>query len=85
MKFLLSVISRSHTELLCSSNSIKNQRRPADTGKKTPRYSSLWEVQTLAFTMLGDTVSSDGSSIPVDIWKLIIEVGSDHISFFFLW
>ncbi|XP_030951658.1 HEAT repeat-containing protein 6 isoform X2 [Quercus lobata] len=74
VKFLLSVISRSHTELLCSSNSIKNQRRAADKGKKMPRYSSLWEVQTLAFTMLGDTVSSDGSSIPVDIWKLIIEV-----------
>uniref|UniRef100_A0A2N9IEJ3 Integrase catalytic domain-containing protein n=1 Tax=Fagus sylvatica TaxID=28930 RepID=A0A2N9IEJ3_FAGSY len=74
LKFLLRVISSSHAELLCSFRSIRNQRRAAEMGKRMPRFSRLWEVQTVAFAMLGEIVSRDGSSIPVDVWKSMIEV-----------
>ena len=81
LKFLLHVISSSHAELLCSFRSIRNQRRAAEMGKRMPRFSRLWEVQTVAFAMLGEIVSRDGSSIPVDVWKSMIEVGSGHTIF----
>ncbi|XP_031094137.1 HEAT repeat-containing protein 6 [Ipomoea triloba] len=34
----------------------------------------LWEVQMIAFTMIGDLYSRAGSSLPVDVWQSTIEV-----------
>ncbi|XP_059442070.1 uncharacterized protein LOC132174428 [Corylus avellana] len=74
VKFLLRIIVSSHSELICSSHSIRNQKCAAEMGKRGPRYCSLWEVQTVTFSMLGETVTRDGSSIPDDVWKSMIEV-----------
>lgn len=41
----------------------------------------MWEVQTVAFSMLGDAISRVGSSFPADVWKSTVEV---EISFPFL-
>ncbi|KAM5571444.1 hypothetical protein ABKV19_011838 [Rosa sericea] len=76
VKFLLRVIESCHSELSSSSHSILNQSSASEVGerKPMPRYGSLWEVQTLAFNMLGETISRAGSSFPVDIWKSSVEV-----------
>ncbi|XP_059662080.1 uncharacterized protein LOC132308109 isoform X2 [Cornus florida] len=39
-----------------------------------PRYNSLWEVQTVAFTMIGEVFSRVGSSFPLETWQSTIEV-----------
>ncbi|KAL6349295.1 hypothetical protein AAG906_033951 [Vitis piasezkii] len=51
-----------------------NQRYAPEIGKRIPRYNSLWEVQTIAFTMITAVFSRDGSSFPGDIWQSTIEV-----------
>lgn len=81
VKFLLRIIVSSHSELICSYHSIRNQKFATEMGKRVPRYCSLWEVQTVAFSMLGETVSRDGSSIPVDVWKSMIEVRIPFFSY----
>lgn len=74
MKFLLHILGCSHAEFVCLYNSSAIQRSTAETGKRLHRYSSLWEVQALSFTMLGEAFSRAGSSLPVDIWQSTIEV-----------
>lgn len=70
VKFLLRIIESSHAELSSSSHSIRSQSSVLEAGKRMP----VWENQTLAFTMLGETISRVGSSLPVDIWRSMIEV-----------
>ncbi|KAL5551204.1 hypothetical protein UlMin_001380 [Ulmus minor] len=75
VKFLLRIIKSSHAELSCSSHFKRsNQRGFSDIGKKVPQSTSLWDFQTLAFTMLGETISRVGSSFPADLWKSMMEV-----------
>lgn len=76
VKFLLRIIESLHSQLSSSSHSTRNQSSVPEVGKRKPipRHGSLWEVQTVAFTMLGETISRAGSSFPVDIWKSTIEV-----------
>ncbi|KAM2228062.1 hypothetical protein ACFXTI_014799 [Malus domestica] len=75
VKFLLRIIESSHAELSCFSNSILNQSSVLEVGKRmpVPRYGSLWEIQTLAFTMVGEAISRVGSYFPLDIWRSTIE------------
>ncbi|KAL5833246.1 hypothetical protein ACOSQ3_016920 [Xanthoceras sorbifolium] len=73
-KFLLHIIACSHPAFMCVYNSSANQRSVAATGKRFPRYTSLWDIQTLVYTMLGEAFSRAGSSFPVDIWQSTIEV-----------
>ncbi|XP_048445342.1 uncharacterized protein LOC103950747 isoform X2 [Pyrus x bretschneideri] len=72
VKFLLRIIESSHAEL----SSVCNQSSVLEAGKRmpVPRYCSLWEVQTLAFTMLGEAISRVGLTLPLDIWGSTIEV-----------
>uniref|UniRef100_A0A5B7A0N8 Putative HEAT repeat-containing protein 6 n=1 Tax=Davidia involucrata TaxID=16924 RepID=A0A5B7A0N8_DAVIN len=74
LNFLLSIVASSHAELFCLFYSSGNQRCAAEFGKRIPRCNSLWEVQTVAFTMIGEVFSRVGSSFPVDIWQSTIEV-----------
>ncbi|PRQ16798.1 hypothetical protein RchiOBHm_Chr7g0188131 [Rosa chinensis] len=76
VKFLLRVIESCHSELSSSLHSIRNQSSASEVGKRkpSPQHCSLWEAQTLAFNMLGETISRAGSLFPVDIWKSSIEV-----------
>ncbi|XP_048422620.1 uncharacterized protein LOC103941883 isoform X2 [Pyrus x bretschneideri] len=76
VKFLLRIIESSHAELSSFLNLILNQSSVLEVGKRmpVPRYGSLWEIQTLAFTMVGEAISRVGSSFPLDIWRSTIEV-----------
>ncbi|XP_050377176.1 uncharacterized protein LOC126794486 [Argentina anserina] len=76
VKFLLRVIESCHLELSSFSHSIRSQSSASEVGKRKPmpRYGSLWEVQTLAFNMLGEAISRAGSLFPVDVWKASFEV-----------
>ncbi|ESR52404.1 DUF4042 domain-containing protein [Citrus sinensis] len=74
VKFVLHALGCSHAEFVCLYNSSATQRSTAESGKRLHRYSSLWEVLALSFTMLGEAFSRAGSSLPVDIWQSTIEV-----------
>ncbi|PKI69488.1 hypothetical protein CRG98_010121 [Punica granatum] len=76
VKFLGSNIARFHAELSSFSDLSGTQRYPAVAEKRIPRSGSLWEVQTLCFTMLGEAFSRVGSLIPIDTWQSVIEVPS---------
>ncbi|KAB2609005.1 hypothetical protein D8674_012173 [Pyrus ussuriensis x Pyrus communis] len=76
VKFLLRIIESSHAELSSFSNLILNQSLVLEVGKRMPvrGYGCLWEIQTLAFTMVGEAISRVGLSFPLDIWRSTIEV-----------
>ncbi|KAH9774783.1 DUF4042 domain-containing protein [Citrus sinensis] len=74
VKFVLHALECSHAEFVCLYNASATQRSTAESGKRLHRYSSLWEVQALSITMLGEAFSRAGSSLPVDIWQSTIEV-----------
>lgn len=74
VKFLLHILGCSHAEFVSLYNSSVNQRSTADTGKRLAKCTSLWEIQALAFTMLGEAFSRAGSVFPVEIWQSTVEV-----------
>ncbi|XP_057510262.1 uncharacterized protein LOC130792729 isoform X1 [Actinidia eriantha] len=74
LNFLLSIVTYTHAELFCSFSSSGNPLYTAELGKRVPRCNSLWEVQTAAFTMIGEVFSRVGSSLSVDIWQSTIQV-----------
>ncbi|XP_077233476.1 ARM repeat superfamily protein isoform X2 [Tasmannia lanceolata] len=74
LELLLHIISRSHAVLFCSSYSSGNQRYAIDIGTKIPKCNDLWEVQTIAFSMIGDAFSRNGSNISVNMWQSMLEV-----------
>ncbi|CAL5376044.1 unnamed protein product [Camellia sinensis] len=74
LNFLISIVACSHAELYCSSSFSGNQRYTAEFGKRIPRYNSLWEVQTITFTMISEVFSRVGSSLSVDMWQSTIQV-----------
>lgn len=74
VKFILHVIVCSHSAFVCAYNSAANQRNMVRPGKRLPRYASVWDVQTLLYTMLGDAFTEANSSFTVDIWQSTIEV-----------
>lgn len=78
VNFLCCNIECFHAELYFSHPS-GNLRYAPVAEKRVPRLGSLWELQTLCFTMLGEAFSRVGSSIPVDIWESVIEVGKFSI------
>ncbi|THG16207.1 hypothetical protein TEA_002769 [Camellia sinensis var. sinensis] len=59
---------------LIAEKMIGNQRYTAEFGKRIPRYNSLWEVQTITFTMISEVFSRVGSSLSVDMWQSTIQV-----------
>ena len=75
VKFLLRIVDCSHAQLGSSSYSSGNQRSAGATGKGVSKYSSLWEVYTVMFTMLGEVFEKVGSSLSADVWQSTIEVG----------
>ncbi|XWS50226.1 hypothetical protein CRYUN_Cryun12cG0070300 [Craigia yunnanensis] len=74
VNFLIHVITGSHVDLISLYRPSGNLKSAIEIGKKLPRYGSLWEVQTVAFTMLGEVYSRTGSSFPVDMWQSTIQV-----------
>lgn len=75
VKFLLRIVDCSRAQFVSSLYSSGNQRSAGSTGKGVSKYSSLWEVYTVAFTMLGDVFEKVGSSFSADVWQSTIEVG----------
>ncbi|XP_044485404.1 HEAT repeat-containing protein 6 isoform X2 [Mangifera indica] len=75
IKFLLHILECFHPEFVYLYNSnANNSRSTAETGKRFPGFTCLWDVHTIAFTMLADAFSSAGSFFPFDIWHSTIEV-----------
>ncbi|KAJ6753435.1 MALARIA ANTIGEN-RELATED [Salix purpurea] len=74
VKFLLRIVDCSRAQFVSSLYSSGNQRSAGSTGKGVSKYSSLWEVYTVAFTMLGDVFEKVGSSFSADVWQSTIEV-----------
>ncbi|XP_019198974.1 PREDICTED: HEAT repeat-containing protein 6 [Ipomoea nil] len=65
LDFLLSIVVWFQPQL---KNSIYSSDKILSTN------ACLWEVQMIAFTMIGDLYSRAGSSLPVDVWQSTIEV-----------
>lgn len=74
VKFLLRIVDCSHAQLVSSSYSSGNQRSAGAIGKGVSKYSSLWEVYTAVFAMLGEVFEKVGSSLSADVWQSTIEV-----------
>ncbi|XWS38094.1 hypothetical protein CRYUN_Cryun19dG0101100 [Craigia yunnanensis] len=74
VNFLIHVMGRSHLDLISLYRPSGNQKSAVEMGKKLPRYGSFWEVQTVAFTILGEVYSRTGSSFPVEMWQSTIQV-----------
>ncbi|KAI4367992.1 hypothetical protein MLD38_016610 [Melastoma candidum] len=72
VKFLCRNIELYHLELYSVYGRGNNSSHASN--ERAPRFSALWDVHTLAFTMLGDACSRVGSSLPVDIRQLVIQV-----------
>ncbi|PHU28230.1 hypothetical protein BC332_00323 [Capsicum chinense] len=66
LNFLLRIVSSLQQE----AGNLSNSRGK----KKLSGYDSLWEVETVAFTVIGELYSRFGSSFPVDTWQSTIEI-----------
>lgn len=71
VEFLLQVIMCCHSELNGSYHSAECR---GDSGKRFPQWTSLWKVQTTAFSMVGEAFARVGSSFLVEIWQSVVEV-----------
>ncbi|XP_072966428.1 uncharacterized protein [Typha angustifolia] len=74
VRALLSVVSCLHAELLYLHQSNGSDISGHSTGIRNMKYSNLWDMQTFAFTLIGDVLSRTGSSIPGDLWQSIADV-----------
>lgn len=73
VNFLLQIISYLQSEI-SSPHANFNQQYVTDCVTRVPKGSSVWEIQTVVFSMLGDILSKMGSSISRDSWLSLIEV-----------
>ncbi|KAJ4839057.1 hypothetical protein Tsubulata_027630 [Turnera subulata] len=73
VRFLLRIIDCSRSHLVSSSSASSDERSAAVTGKRLSKYSSLWEVYTVAFNMLGEALARIGASLPFDVWQCTVE------------
>ncbi|KAM7256187.1 hypothetical protein ACFE04_011928 [Oxalis oulophora] len=74
VKFLLDMVTYCHAELTPSYRASAKHKAVVRMGNQLPKHNSLWEVQTVAFNILGDVFSRSGSLVPVDVWRSTIEV-----------
>ncbi|CAK9149775.1 unnamed protein product [Ilex paraguariensis] len=68
------IVGCSQSELVYSSWSSGSQWCATEFGKNIPGCYGLWDVQTTAFTMIGEVLSRVGSPTPVDIWQSTFEI-----------
>lgn len=73
VNFLLQIISYLHSEI-SSSHANFSRQYVTDCVTRVSKGSSVWEIQTVVFSMLGDILSKMGSSISHDSWLSLIEV-----------
>ena len=81
-EILLSIVSCLHSELLTFYHSHGNHFGDANTGTRKPKCNNVWEMQTTAFSMIGDALSRIGSSISETLWESMVEVSILFIFFF---
>ncbi|KAI3983804.1 hypothetical protein MKX01_011512 [Papaver californicum] len=75
INLLLLAVAHLHAELFSSPYSNGNQRYyVSDTGNKISNSENQWEVQTVAFVMIGEVSARMGSPISLEIWQLTLEV-----------
>ncbi|CAA7410947.1 unnamed protein product [Spirodela intermedia] len=80
ISLLLHIVSSSFAGLL--SQSFQNSFENTKSGRKDTNYSNLWELHTLAFSMIGDALSRNGSSISIDTWQFALEVLREFMDVF---
>ncbi|ONK59062.1 uncharacterized protein A4U43_C08F2590 [Asparagus officinalis] len=74
-EIVVSVVSCLNSELLTLYYPHENNWSGANTGTRKPKYNNnLWEMQTIAFSMIGDALSRIGSSISENLWQSLVEV-----------
>ncbi|KAJ6801097.1 HEAT repeat-containing protein 6 [Iris pallida] len=72
IEFLCCVVSCLHSELLIIYRS--NEICLTDTGIGDTNCNNLWEMQTIAFSMIGDALSRIASSISASLWHSVVEI-----------
>ena len=72
INFLLHVVLSSYQGLL--SQSFQIPFASSDCGRKDTSCSTLWELHTLAFSMIFDALSKNAYSISADTWQFSLEV-----------
>ncbi|KAJ0964271.1 hypothetical protein J5N97_029393 [Dioscorea zingiberensis] len=70
---LLCLISCLHTELLTVYHSNFPLSPATDIGVISPKSKSLWEMQTIAYSIVGEALSKLGSSISANLWQCVLE------------
>jgi len=83
VKFLLDVIICSHGVSFWMPHSICKEKSTRINMRFSIERSSS-ELQTVAFEMLSEAISRAGSSLPVDIWRSILEVYDNSAFLFFV-
>ncbi|KAG1360788.1 putative HEAT repeat-containing protein 6 [Cocos nucifera] len=74
IRLLLSVISCFHVELnnlYCSNGT---NIPAANTGMGDSKWNGLWDMQIIAFSMIGDGLTQTRSSMPANLWQSVVEV-----------
>uniref|UniRef100_A0A1D1Y3V8 HEAT repeat-containing protein 6 n=1 Tax=Anthurium amnicola TaxID=1678845 RepID=A0A1D1Y3V8_9ARAE len=71
VKLLLRIVLCSYADLFSHSNYIHWEN---NGGIKNVTCKSVWELHTIAFSMIGDAFLRDGSFVSVDSWQSALEV-----------
>lgn len=72
LRILLCVTSCLHVELITAYQANETHWRGTDNGASS-KLNNLWEMQTYAFSMIGDALSRIGSSISPNLWQRAVE------------
>ncbi|XP_010934593.1 uncharacterized protein [Elaeis guineensis] len=74
IRLLLSVISCLHVELHNLYRSNGTNTPAANPGMGDSKRNGLWDMQIIAFSMIGDALSRTASSMPANLWQSVVEV-----------
>ncbi|XP_008813546.2 HEAT repeat-containing protein 6 isoform X2 [Phoenix dactylifera] len=74
IRLLLSVIACLHFELNNLFHSNGTNTPAANSGIGDSKWNGLWDMQTIAFSMIGDALSRTGSSMEANLWQSVVEV-----------
>ncbi|KAJ6830928.1 HEAT repeat-containing protein 6 [Iris pallida] len=72
VEFLCCVVSCLHSELLIIYRS--SDIHLTDTGTGDTNCNNLWEMQTIAFSVIEDALSRIASSISASLWQSVVEI-----------
>lgn len=84
-RFLVCTVSYLHAELL-NLHHLHGIRGPSnDSLSRNPICNNLWDAQSLALSIMCDSLTGIVSSIPIDLWQSTIEVSISFLTFWFMY